>query len=170
MKILRKLPKWSVIALMLVLIVIMISTFVSHLTTKNRVDENQKEVQRRQTKLMEEMEMKRVDPDLVKRIQQSAKSRVEDRKALQDAQQTLDEAGHYHVDDTVKKRGYEAILRVLAVRIKDCPHDFDTEVIALANQIPDPYPKTHDSYYTQMHPALVQDDFLRLLKPNLLDE
>ena len=170
MKILRKLPKWSVIALMLVLVVIMASTFFSHLTTKNRVDGNRKDVQQRQTQLMEELEMKKVDPNLVKRIQQSAQSRIEDRKTLRDTQQTLDDAGRYHVDDTVREKGYEAVIRVLAARIKDCPYDFDADAIALAHQIPDPYPQTHDSYYTQMHPALVQDNFLRLLKPNLLEE
>lgn len=114
--------------------------------------------------------MKVIDEALIRRIQKSIpESRIDDRKKLQATKNRLDELGRYHVDQTVQEHGYEAVLRVLATRIRDYSYDFEGPAIALARQIPDPFPQMHDWYYTNMHPCLVQDNFLRLLKPNLID-
>ena len=114
--------------------------------------------------------MQVIDPALIRRIHKSIpKSRIEDRKKLQATKNRLDELGRYHVDQTVQEHGYEAVLRVLATRIRDCSYDFEGTAIVLARQIPAPYPDMHDWYYTNMHPAIVQDNFLRLLEPNLIE-
>jgi hypothetical protein len=115
--------------------------------------------------------MRVIDPALIQRIKKSiAESRIDDRKKLQATKNRLDELGRYHVDQTVREHGYEAVLRVFATRICDCSYDFEGPAIALARQIPDPYPQMHDWHYTNMHPCLVQNNFLRLLKPNLIEK
>jgi len=48
MKILKKMPKWAVAVLILVLVGIMASTFVQHLIVKSHVDERKKQFQQRQ--------------------------------------------------------------------------------------------------------------------------
>ena len=116
------------------------------------------------------MFLKKIDPYLIKRINRSVKEKFVDKNALITTRNRLDELGRYRVDQTVKECGYENVLRVFAVRILVSHWDFSSEAIELARQIPNPLPNLNSFYYTQMHPALVEDNFIRLLKPNLIEE
>jgi uncharacterized membrane protein (DUF106 family) len=48
MKLIKKLPKWTVIVLALVLVTIMASSFIQHITTSSRVNKRKNEIQQRQ--------------------------------------------------------------------------------------------------------------------------
>ena len=54
MKVLRKFPKWAIIALAAALVIIMASTFVQHAATKGRVDERKRQIRERQSIVLQE--------------------------------------------------------------------------------------------------------------------
>ena len=53
MKVLKKLPKWAVAVLLLVLIGIMASAFARHITTSGRVNERKNQIQQRQQSIFQ---------------------------------------------------------------------------------------------------------------------
>ena len=64
MKILKKLPKWAVIALVLVLIAFMASTLIRHITVSNRVNDQKERIQERQRIIQQERENLPKVPDI----------------------------------------------------------------------------------------------------------
>lgn len=55
MKILKKLPKWAVVVFALVLISVMASSFVRHITTSSRVNERKNQIQQQQQSILQSM-------------------------------------------------------------------------------------------------------------------
>jgi len=93
--------------------------------------------------------------------------RLEDYAEYRRCAQALDQAGRLDIDDVVLVYGYARVIQVLAATIIDFPHEYEGREIGLALQIPMPIRRRE--HYTNIHRAYVQAEFLRLVKPHLVE-
>lgn len=93
--------------------------------------------------------------------------RMHDLSQYEQCVMDLNRAGRYCIDEVVKGWGYARVVQALAIVIVKNPHDFDLDVVALAQQIP--LPVRQVSRHLNWHRAFVQTEFMRLVKLHLVD-
>ena len=116
--------------------------------------------------------MRAVDRTFIKRLAVS-ENQVEQatlRRQLKKIAKALNEAGRYRTDDVVHDHGYENVVRCLAMRIVRSGYEFDQYEKSLAASIPQPPAWQGEcGYIVQWHPAFIQQEFLRLIRPNIIE-